>query len=90
MQPAVFLGVLFLTLSIVSYFAWKRYDRKDYLWFGILAILGFTVNAWDFITKNVLQLPFEIRLINGRVLLIFWIIFIFAVVVIALKQQRSK
>jgi len=89
-QTAIIQGIFFLAVSILSYFGWKRYGHRDYLQFSLLAVLGVLVNVWSAIARDVLKLPPEIRLVNSRILLVFWIIFVISVLVIAFKRSHSK
>src|SRR4051812_45365375 len=63
-------GVIFLILTSVSYYSWRRYRSTDYYWFTVIGTISLLISVWDYMNHTVLHLPAEIRFLVGASLMV--------------------
>jgi hypothetical protein len=89
MYTALIQGLVFFSVAIFSYYAWKRYKNQDYLWFTIISVSGLVLKVWNYFSIYMFTLPIEIRVVSDGISILIWISFILAVLKMVFCLQKS-
>ncbi|MEK7611980.1 MAG: hypothetical protein AAB407_01420 [Patescibacteria group bacterium] len=79
-----------LILIVASYWAWKKYQDKDYLWLGIVAGISFILKTIDLIIETIFESSAKILMTESIVSMIALVILILFVLKIAFRNFRKK
>lgn len=89
MNSNIIHGLIYLSVAVVSYFIWRKYRDRDYLWFAGIGLFAVLINAADFALKNISQIPIEIKFISSLSFLLFDPIIVILVLRILFKSNKK-
>ena len=68
--------LVFPIVSIVSYFAWRKYQNKDYFWIMWVGIIGLLLDIVRYIATSSFNLTPNLSALMSAVSIAIWIVLI--------------
>lgn len=91
MNVDILQSIFFPIMILISYFAWRRYKDKDYIWIILVGIVGTVTDALNYLITHTFNSAEDFHLLNSAILIAIWISLIFLLVkIIIFPSKRDK
>ncbi|KKW19644.1 MAG: hypothetical protein UY63_C0008G0004 [Parcubacteria group bacterium GW2011_GWA2_51_10] len=81
--------LVFPVISVVSYFAWQKYQDRDYFWIMWVAIVGLTIDILRYVITSTFELTSTLSTVMSTSLIVVWIVLILFLIKVGIWGSKK-